>query len=238
MSSRFSSPPSGPLGLSRTTVIAGSVILFHVAALWALQSGLIRRAAEVVVPVEILAQIIAPPRPAPPPPPPVPPPPAPPKKETPRPPPKPRAIRERVPTPAPNAPVGQIEPPPPAPVVVVEAPPAPPAPPAPAPAPPAPPAPPAMIEVTQGQTQYVREPRIVYPAMSRRLGETGTVIIDVYYDAQGMARRAEISKSSGYERLDQAARTAALGSQVTPFRLGGNAQTVYRLRAPFNFVLN
>lgn len=238
MSSRFSSPPSGPLGLSRTTVIAGGVILFHVAALWALQSGLIRRAAEVVIPVEIMAQIIAPPKPAPPPPPP-PPPPAPPKKEVVKPPPKPRAIREPVPTPAPNAPVGQVEPPPPAPVVVAEAPPAPapPAPPAPPPAPPAPPAP-ALIEVTQGQTQYVREPRIVYPAMSRRLGESGTVIIDVYYDAQGMAKRAEISKSSGYERLDQAARTAALGSQVTPFRLGGNAQTVYRLRAPFNFVLN
>ncbi|RYF73459.1 MAG: energy transducer TonB, partial [Comamonadaceae bacterium] len=46
VSDRFSSPP----GLSRNTLIAGGVVLFHVAALWALQSGLIRKAAEVVVP--------------------------------------------------------------------------------------------------------------------------------------------------------------------------------------------
>lgn len=95
-----------------------------------------------------------------------------------------------------------------------------------------------MIEVTQGQTRYVREPRVVYPAMSRRLGETGTVVVDVYFNAEGFAKRAEVTRSSGYDRLDQAARVAALASQVTPFRLGGNAQTVYRLRAPFNFVLN
>ncbi|MET3517230.1 hypothetical protein ABIC63_005029, partial [Pseudacidovorax sp. 1753] len=35
-------------------MIVGGVVLFHAAALWALQSGLIRKAAEVIVPVEIL----------------------------------------------------------------------------------------------------------------------------------------------------------------------------------------
>ncbi|RZL67638.1 MAG: energy transducer TonB, partial [Variovorax sp.] len=65
VSDRFSTPPSA-LGLSRNTLIAGSVVLFHVAGLWALQSGLLRKAAEVVVPVEVLAQIIDPPAPPPP----------------------------------------------------------------------------------------------------------------------------------------------------------------------------
>ena len=52
-------------------VITGSVILFHAAALWALQSGLIRKAAEVVIPVVLLSEFIEPPKPkAPPPPPP------------------------------------------------------------------------------------------------------------------------------------------------------------------------
>ena len=37
-------------GTSRTVVIATSVLLLHVGALWALQSGLLRRAAEVIVP--------------------------------------------------------------------------------------------------------------------------------------------------------------------------------------------
>ena len=50
-------------GLSRNTVIVGSVVLFHVAAIWALQSGLVRKAAEVIVPAELLSEFIAPPAP-------------------------------------------------------------------------------------------------------------------------------------------------------------------------------
>ena len=72
--------------LSRNAVIIGGVVLMHGAALWALQSGLLKRAVEVVVPAEILAEFIAPP------PPPAPPPPAPlPVAQPPKPePPKPR----------------------------------------------------------------------------------------------------------------------------------------------------
>ncbi len=232
MSDRFAPPPS-VLGLSRNAVIAGGVILFHAAALWALQSGLLRKAAEVVVPVEILSQFIEPPKPAPPPPPPPPPPPAPPPKAV-KPPPRPVAVREPKPIPAPAAPVGVPEPPPPAPAPVVEAPP-PPAPPAPPPAPPAP----QTIEITQGQTRYVREPRLVYPSMSRRLGESGTTVVSIFFDSEGLAKRVELFKSSGFERLDEAALAAARTAQVTPFRqTGGNAQTTYVLRAPFSFKLN
>src|SRR3989344_1902022 len=66
-----------PGGLSRNTVIVGSVVALHVAGLWALQSGLLRKAAEVIVPAELLTQLNAlpappngtppPPRPSPPP---------------------------------------------------------------------------------------------------------------------------------------------------------------------------
>jgi protein TonB len=231
VSDRFAPPPS-VLGLSRNVVIAGGVILFHAAALWALQSGLLRRAAEVVIPVEIISQLLEPPKPAPPPPPPPPPTPQPKAAKTP-PPPRPQAIREPKPVPAPNAPVGSVEPPPPpAPI----APPAPPEPPAPPPA--APPAP-KLIEISEGQTQYIREPRIVFPAMSRRLGETGTVIVSVYFNSSGIPKRAEIFKSSGYDRLDQAARDAVMQSQVTPIKQpGANEATVYLLRAPIRFVLS
>ncbi|HEX7890280.1 MAG TPA: hypothetical protein VF522_13045, partial [Ramlibacter sp.] len=48
---------------TRNALIAGSVVLLHVAALWALQTGLLRRAAEVIVPVELLSAIITPPQP-------------------------------------------------------------------------------------------------------------------------------------------------------------------------------
>ena len=235
MSDRFAPPPS-VLGLSRNALIAGGVILFHAAALWALQSGLLRRAAEVVIPVEILSQFVEPPKPAEPPPPPPPPPPQR-KPEAVKPPPRPVAVREPKPTPAPAAPVGVPEPPPPAPVPVAEAP-APPAPPAPPPAPPAPPAP-RTIEITEGQTRYVREPRLAYPSMSKRLGEAGTTVVSIYFDSEGFAKRVELFKSSGFERLDEAALSAARTAQVTPFRqTGGNAQTTYLLRAPFSFKLN
>lgn len=207
-------------------------MLFHVAVLWAFQSGLLRRAAEVVVPVEILSELIAPPKPADPPPPP--PPPPPPKKEVTKtpPPPRPQAIREPKPTPAPNAPTGSVEPPPP------PAPPAPPAPPEPPAPPPAPPAP-RTVELTEGQIQYIREPRVVYPPLSKRLGEVGTVIIAVYFNSSGIPKRAEILKSSGFDRLDQAAREAAMSSQVTPIHQpGANEANVYLLKAPFRFVLS
>lgn len=120
-----------PGGLSRNTVIVGSVVALHVAGLWALQSGLLRKAAEVIVPAELLTEFIAPPAPpkVTPPPPAPPPPPKPAPKVAPRPAPMPVAIAD--PTPAPNAPTGITTPQPPAPPIE-----APVAPPAPAPAPP------------------------------------------------------------------------------------------------------
>ncbi len=226
----LSTPPLAPVRkpLNRNIVIATSVVVFHVAVLWAMQNGLLRRAAEIVVPAEILTRIIEiePPKVAPPPPPP-PPKPAP---KVMRPPPQPVAIREPVPTPAPNAPVGVVEPQPPAPPIPVPAPPA--------PTPPAPPAPPRLVEVTQGETEYIRPPRVVYPSLSKRSGESGVVVIAVYYNAAGRAVRGSVFKSSGFERLDRAAYEAVMASQVTPFRRAGtDANTEYLLKAPINFVL-
>ena len=228
-SDALSSPTTAVrLPISRNIVIAVSVVVFHVAVLWAMQNGLLRRAVEHVVPAEILTHIIEiePPKVAPPPPPPPPKPAA----KTPKlpPPPMPAAIRD--PAPAPKAPTGVVEPQPPAPPVM--------APVAPAPAPPAPPAAPRLVEITQGETEYIRPPRPVYPALSKRSGEAGVVIIAVYYSTSGYAKRAEVFKSSGFERLDRAAREAVLASQVTPFRRAGvNEDTQFLLKAPINFVL-
>ena len=67
-------------GLSRNAVIALSVVTLHVAALWALQSGLMRKAAEIIIPAEVLSEFLTPQPPAPPAPP-TPPAPPPPKLE-------------------------------------------------------------------------------------------------------------------------------------------------------------
>lgn len=53
-------------------MIAGSVVLLHAAGLWALQSGLMRQAAEIIIPAEVLSEFLTPAPPAAPPAPPVP----------------------------------------------------------------------------------------------------------------------------------------------------------------------
>ncbi|MGJ7522261.1 energy transducer TonB [Variovorax sp. LT1P1] len=231
VSDRFSSPPTA-LGLSRNAVIAGSVVLFHVAALWALQSGLIRKAAEVVIPVEILSEFIEPPKPKEPPPPPPPPPPAPKPKEV-RTPPPPRPVAVRTPAPAPTAPVGVIEPQPPAPPLAPPAPPVPPAPPSPPPAPPAPPA----VQLPSSNADYLNNPKPVYPAMSKRLGEQGKTIVRVLIGVDGMPKSASIRQSSGYERLDEAARTAVMSWRYVPGKRNGVVEPM-EFNVPINWVLN
>ncbi|MGB6115915.1 MAG: energy transducer TonB, partial [Comamonas sp.] len=68
------------------TVIVGCVVAAHAVALWALQAGLLRKAAEVIVPVQVLSDFITPaPPPAPVPTPPTPAP-TPPKPKAPPPP--------------------------------------------------------------------------------------------------------------------------------------------------------
>ena len=214
-------------------MIAGSVVLFHVAALWALQSGLLRRTAEIIVPVEILSQFIEPPKPKEPPPPPPPPPPAPqPKITKAPPPPRPMAIREPKPVPAPAAPVGVTEPPPP---IAPPAPPAPPETPAPPAPPPAPPAPPA-IQMPSSDADYLQNPKPIYPAMSKRLGEQGKTVVRVLIGVDGMPKSASIRTSSGFERLDEAARVAVMSWRYVPGKRNGVAEPM-EFNVPINWVL-
>ena len=227
VSDRFAPPPS-VFGLSRNVVIASGVIVFHAAALWALQSGLLRRAAEVVIPVEIMSQFVEPPKPKVEPPPP--PPPPPPKVAKAPPPPRPQAIREPKPTPAPQAPVGTTEPPPP------PAPPAAPTPPAPPALPPAPPAPPA-VQLPSSTADYLQNPKAVYPAMSKRLGEQGKVIVKVLVGVDGLPKSAEVKKSSGFDRLDEAAIEYIMKCRFVPGKVNGVVQAM-SYDAPVNYVLN
>lgn len=216
----------------RNTAVAGGVLVLHVAALWALQSGLLRREPpEIVVPVEILSEIIpaeipapvpgpvppAPPPPAPPPPKPAPVPPrkAPAPRPVPRPPaPMPVAIPD--PTPAPAAPVGVTAPQPPAPPVA-----APVAPPSPAPAPPVAAAT-GPVDLPIVDADYAaNEDAFRPPAISRRLGEYGTVVLRVTVGTHGFATRVELARSSGYERLDKAALAGARKLKFRPATRNG-----------------
>ena len=210
-------------------MIVGSVIALHIAGIWALQSGLLRRAAEVIVPAELLSEFIAPPAPpkVTPPPPAPPPPPRPAPKIAPRPAPMPVAIPD--PTPAPNAPVGITTPQPPAPPI--EAPVPPPAPPAPS----APPAPP-KIELPSSDAAYLNNPKPSYPAISKRMGEQGKVVLRVLIGTDGLPQKVEISKSSGFDRLDRQAQEAVMRWRFVPGKRNGVPETMWNL-VPINFVL-
>ena len=69
MNPTFAGLPINPhrpqVRLSRTAVITVAVVALHGGMLWGLQSGLLVRTAELIVPVELLAQFIAPPEPVP-----------------------------------------------------------------------------------------------------------------------------------------------------------------------------
>lgn len=225
------SSPSAPVpGISRNLVIASSVVVFHVAALWALQSGLLRRAVEIIVPAEILSEIIEPPKPK------VVPPPAPPvpvkqpivKRTEPVLPPPPQPVAIADPTPAPNAPTGVTTPQPPPPPITQPV--------AAAPAPPAPPPAPPKIELPSSEAEYLQNPKPVYPSISRRMGEQGKVLVRVLIGVDGAPQRAELKKSSGFDRLDKSAMEYVMKCRYVAGKVAGVPQAMW-YDAPVNFVL-
>ena len=223
--------------LSRNTVIAIAVVALHVGLIWALQSGLLMRTAELIVPVEVLAQFIEPPQPIQEPVPPAPPVtperrvkpvPAVQKKVAPKPAAQATAQPPAIPDPAPSpsAPAGSITPTfASVPAVVATAP-------APAPAPPAPPS----VQLPSSNADYLQNPKPAYPPLSKRLGEQGKVTVRVLIGADGVPQKAELRQSSGFDRLDQAALNTVLKWRYVPGKRGGVAEEMW-FNVPINFVL-
>lgn len=229
-----SSPTLHPLRRHAGAIV--SVLALHVAALWALQQGLLQHMVETVVPVAVVSEVLTPPVPRPeaPPAPVVPPKPQPvretvQRKPTPAPlppAPKPMAIRDN--TPSPLAPTGTTEPqpaPPPIAAPVAAAP-------APAPAP----APVARVELPTKDADYLHNPPPPYPPMSYRLGEEGMVIVHVLIGVDGTAQDARLEKTSGFDRLDAAAVKAARSWRYVPGKRGGVPEAMW-VNVPVNWEL-
>jgi protein TonB len=75
-----------------------------------------------------------------------------------------------------------------------------------------------------------------YPAISRRMGEEGKLVLRVELDETGHIDDAKVINSSGYERLDAAALTAVKSWQCNPSLRNGQPVRAVALQ-PFNFVL-
>lgn len=225
------SNPSAPVAqltrspVSRNAVIALVVLALHIGFIWALQSGLLMRAAELVVPAEILSQFVDPPAPKATPARPTPTPsvPANPKKAIAKAPAvqqlQPLAIADA--TPSPSAPTGAITPPDQTATVAQT--------PAAAPAP-------AVVQMPSSDADYLRNPKPPYPALSRRLGEQGLVVYSVLIGVDGAAVSARLVKSSGFERLDKAAYEAIMRWRYTPGKRNGTPEAM-TFNVPFNWVL-
>jgi protein TonB len=84
---------------------------------------------------------------------------------------------------------------------------------------------------------YLNNPAPAYPALSRRLGEQGRVVIRVLIDKDGKPQQGDIGQSSGYARLDQAALRAAMDWRYVPGRRDGLAQDMW-FNVPIHFALD
>ena len=79
---------------------------------------------------------------------------------------------------------------------------------------------PPMIE----EIDYVRAPAPVYPRESSRKQERGIVLLRVLVDISGRPAQIQIERSSGYARLDSAAREAVAKALFRPHEVNGIAQ--------------
>lgn len=70
---------------------------------------------------------------------------------------------------------------------------------------------------------YLQNPKPNYPALSRRLGEEGKVMLKVRVSSEGKPLNVDLEKSSGFERLDNSARQAVLGWRFVPAKRGDEA---------------
>ena len=215
----------------RTPLIVSGVVMLHIFVLWAFQQGLLHRAYEVIVSTDLMAEFTAPeppPKLAPPPPP----------KLLPKPEPAPKNLPAFVPAPAlvaapaPAELVSTAAPTANSPTVAVPASPAASSTPAVVAAPAAPP----KVELPSSDAQYLQNPKPAYPAMSKRMGEQGKVVVHVLIGADGLPQKAEIKQSSGFDRLDKAALSTVMAWKYVPGKRGGVPEAMW-FYVPINFVL-
>lgn len=212
----------------RKLIVITHVLAWHIGFLWAMQSGLLKRAVELVVPVQMLSEFIEPPAPkvvSPSPAPPLPAKQSRPRNKVPSVPPTPQQLAVVEKTPAPDA--HQVEAAPPtastpiaAPVVQAAAT---------APAQ-------ARLELPSSDAAYLQNAKPVYPPLSKRMGEQGQVVYSVLIGADGLPVSARLVKSSGFDRLDEASFNAVMRWRYTPGKRHG-VPTAMSFNVPINWVL-
>jgi len=94
----------------------------------------------------------------------------------------------------------------------------------------------AMVTQPQFDAEYLNNPKPGYPAVSRRFGEEGQVVLRVLVSTQGRPEEIQLLRSSGFQRLDDAARAAVAQWRFVPARVGSVATTAW-VQVPVSFQL-
>jgi protein TonB len=184
----------------------GLVVILHLLLFWAINSGLARALIKKVNgPVEVILLADTKPDIAPPPPP----------KQAP---PPPKSLPPPTSAPAVDMPVPPLAPAANA-IAAVSAP----------PQPAAPSAPSAKAEPvrTSAVVNSANCEKPEYPSASRRMEEEGTVSLRFLIGPDGKVIQSEIEKSSGYKRLDEAARAGLSRCQFRPATVDGKPEQAW-----------
>lgn len=96
---------------------------------------------------------------------------------------------------------------------------------------------PEAVIPPRSDAAHLNNPAPSYPPMSRRLGEQGRVLLDVYILANGTVGELRIKQSSGFSRLDQAALRTVKTWRFQPARRGQQAIDFWYV-LPLSFSLN
>jgi periplasmic protein TonB len=106
------------------------------------------------------------------------------------------------------------------------------------------PAAPAKQEVVEEKEEppkfgvaYLNNPAPEYPKLAKRAGEEGRVLLKVLVSPEGRPDSVEVSKGSGFERLDTAALNAVKQWRFVPARKGEKTISAY-VMVPLAFTLN
>lgn len=96
---------------------------------------------------------------------------------------------------------------------------------APAPAAPAASAEPTPVTQPHFNADYLQNPPPGYPALARRMGEEGKVVLRVFVTPDGHPSQIELRTGSGSPRLDRAAQEAVARWKFEPARRGNEAMS-------------
>ena len=95
----------------------------------------------------------------------------------------------------------------------------------------------SQVEPPKFGAAYLNNPAPEYPALARRKGEQGRVLLKVLVSETGMAEKVQVDTSSGFAKLDQAAVEAVKKWSFIPARRSNQPVSAYVL-VPIKFSLN